>query len=152
VLLYRPLENRLVDVIEGPFISQHDVNVLSDHEISIFNNRYITGYQYPENTDVRIPDGTPRDTLAFAGVLVFDFNDRSFRELLPEAFEREGVRTETQGIQEILPNGDVFVEAQNIGKYFVLSAHGTVMRKVFTTPAPGYVHGPNWSRIYLARP
>jgi hypothetical protein len=152
VLLYRPSENRLMDVIEGPFISQHDVNVISDHEISVFDNRYITPYQYPLELSVPIPPGTPLDTIRSSRVVIFDFKDRSFREVFPETFLREGIHTETQGLHEILPNGDLFVEAQNMGRYYVLSPQGVIMRKAIPAPLAGHVHGPNWSRIQLTQP
>jgi hypothetical protein len=152
ILLFRPSEDRLVDIITGPFISQHDVNILSDHEITLFNNSYITGFQYPRRHDGWIPRSAMHDSLPNSQVLVFDLKDRRFRELHAEVFARERIRTNTQGVQEVLPNGDLFVEAQNMGLYYVIANDGVRMRKGMPTPVPGHVHGPNWTRIYPRLP
>lgn len=152
VMLYRPAENRIVDLINGPFISQHDVNTISDHEISVFNNRYITGLQYPRNMQVRIPEHAVRDTLAGSEVVIFDFHDRSFHPMYREELLAEDMHTMTQGIQQVLPGGELFVEAQNSGRYYVIGPKGVVLRKVFPAPIDGYVHGPNWTRILPTLP
>ena len=38
IVHYRPSENRVINYIKGPFLRQHDVDIISDNEISIFNN------------------------------------------------------------------------------------------------------------------
>lgn len=152
VLLYRPSTDSLIDVINGPLISQHDVNVISDHEISIFNNRYITGLQYPAEPSTRVPPGTPRDSLECSRAVVFDFDDRRFHEVLPELFLSERIRSNTEGILDLLPNGEAFIEAQNLGIYWVISPQGVVMRKAVAAPIAGYAQGPTWTRIYPALP
>ena len=37
ILLYRPSTNKIIWKGTGPFFRQHDVDVLNDHKISIFN-------------------------------------------------------------------------------------------------------------------
>jgi len=154
VLLYRPSENRVVRVVDGPLILEHDINVLDDHRISIFNNRAINSNQYPDEPEVHLPRGmtVPVDSLNHSQVLVYDFADSTFTVLYEDLFRAEDIQTLTQGMQEVLSTGELFVEAQNTGKYYVLGPVGVVMRKVFGTPVEGRVHGPNWTRIYEQRP
>ena len=38
VILYRPSTNQIIWKGTGPFFDQHDVNILDDHRISVFNN------------------------------------------------------------------------------------------------------------------
>ena len=38
IIHYRPSTNKVINFIQGPFSWQHDVDIISDHEISIFNN------------------------------------------------------------------------------------------------------------------
>ena len=38
ILLYRPSTNKIIWKGTGPFFNQHDVDILSDHVISVFNN------------------------------------------------------------------------------------------------------------------
>ena len=42
VLLYRPSTDEIVRMIFGPFLNQHDVDIISDNEISVFNNNLVT--------------------------------------------------------------------------------------------------------------
>ena len=38
VLLYRPSTNEIIWKGAGPFFHQHDVDILDNHRISVFNN------------------------------------------------------------------------------------------------------------------
>jgi hypothetical protein len=38
VILYRPSTNQIIWKGAGPFFSQHDVDILDNHRISVFNN------------------------------------------------------------------------------------------------------------------
>ena len=38
IVHYRPSTNKVTNFIQGPFSWQHDVDITSDYEISIFNN------------------------------------------------------------------------------------------------------------------
>ena len=38
VMLYRPATNKVIWRKDGPWSKQHDVDILDDHRISIFNN------------------------------------------------------------------------------------------------------------------
>ena len=42
VFQYRPSNDSIVALIHGPFLNQHDVDFYSDHEVSIFNNNWVT--------------------------------------------------------------------------------------------------------------
>ena len=44
IILYRPETNEIIKVITGPFTNQHDVDILSDDEISIFKMHYLLEY------------------------------------------------------------------------------------------------------------
>ena len=52
IVLYRPSTNQIIHKINGPFFNQHDVDVLNNSEISIFDNnlkqshkgRFVDGY------------------------------------------------------------------------------------------------------------
>lgn len=154
VLLFRPSEDRVVRVIEGPLVQQHDVNILPDHRISVFNNRAIRARQYPERPDAYVPASVALavDTLGYSQVLVYDLADSSFTALYDDHFHDLGIRTRTQGLHEVLPDGELFVEVQNKGICYVIGPAGVVMSKVFLTDKEGYVHGPNWTRIYDTAP
>ena len=41
IIHYRPSTNKVINYITGPFAAQHDVDIISDKEISIFNNNNV---------------------------------------------------------------------------------------------------------------
>ena len=41
VILYRPETNKIIKIIEGGFLHQHDVDILDDRTISIYNNNVL---------------------------------------------------------------------------------------------------------------
>ena len=38
IVLFRPTTNKILNVIQGPFNMQHDIDIISDEEIMFFNN------------------------------------------------------------------------------------------------------------------
>ena len=59
VLLYRPLTNKIIWKGTGPFFHQHDVDILNEHKISVFNNNskdFADGNVVDGNNEVIIYD------------------------------------------------------------------------------------------------
>ena len=49
IIHYRPSSNKVINYITGPFAQQHDVDIISDTEISIFdNNNFVVDNDYSE--------------------------------------------------------------------------------------------------------
>ena len=45
VILYRPSTNKIIKIIEGEFYNQHDVDIIDENKISIYNNNVIFNYR-----------------------------------------------------------------------------------------------------------
>ena len=45
IILYRPETNKIIKIIEGGFSQQHDVDILDDKTISIYNNNVLYNYK-----------------------------------------------------------------------------------------------------------
>ena len=144
VILYRPSTNKIIRLIYGPFINQHDVDIISDEEISIFNNNYIVSGFINEEAKF---DGDI-STLTSSEIIIYNFNDSTFKTHLNGFLMKEPIKTYTQGLHEILSNGDVFIEAQNFGKLYLLNETGFIMKKEFPASKKNYVHRPTWIRIF----
>ncbi len=146
VLLYRPSNNKIIRIIQGPFIGQHDVDILNDKQISIFNNNHIfsRGYDTQEaNMEV--------DSLNSSEIVIYDFEKDSFSVFRKEMFLKENIITATQGLSEFLEVG-TFVEEQNTGVYYIFDESGIVMKKAFFTPDSNYFFTPTWMRLYEKLP
>ena len=69
VLLYRPATNKIIWKGTGPFFHQHDVDILNDHKISVFNNNskyFVDGDVVDRHNEVIIYN--------FININIFEFN------------------------------------------------------------------------------
>ena len=89
IILYRPSNNKVIWKKAGPFFHQHDVDILDNNRISIFNNNskdFVSG---------DFVDGVNE-------VLIYDFRYDSFESLFSKKIEKEDVRTITAGSLKFL--------------------------------------------------
>ena len=126
ILLYRPSTNEIIWKGTGTFFHQHDVDILDNHRISIFNNKsknFVNG---------DVVDGHNE-------VIIYDFKTNSLME--------NDVRTITEGRSEILTNGDLFVEESNYGRTLYFNADGSLRWTHVNRADDGNVYRLGWSRI-----
>ncbi len=134
LLLYRPSTNKIIWKETGPFFYQHDINILSDHEISIFNNNGKTFV----NGD--IVDGHNE-------VLIYDFKAEEYSSYLRDSLIKNDVRTFGQGRSKILPNGDLFVEETEYGRTLYFNSDGSLRWAHYNRAKNDKVYYAAWSRI-----
>ena len=78
IIHYRPSTNKVINYITGPFAQQHDVDIISDKEISIFNNNnFFVNNEYSE-------------------VVIYNFETKKFRKLFNEQLQKENFKTISQ--------------------------------------------------------
>lgn len=131
IFLYRPNTNKIIWLKTGPWMNQHDVNFIGDHELSVFGNNVIRG------NDV-LMDG-------HNNVYRYDFQTDEVSTPYNEVMKSMEVKTLTEGIGTILENGDVFVEEQNNGRILRMSPDGVqweFVRRIDET----HIAMPSWSR------
>lgn len=134
VLLYRPSTNEIIWKGAGPFFHQHDVDILDDHRISIFNNNS------KDFVNANIVDGNNE-------IIIYDFQTNEYSSYLPESLRKNQVRTITQGSGEILPNGDLFIEETNYGRTLYFNADGFLRWSHVNRADNNNVYHVGWSRI-----
>ena len=61
IIHYRPETNKVINFIKGPFYMQHDVNIIDDRKISIFNN-----------------NNTLKENSKYSEVIIYDFEKKNF--------------------------------------------------------------------------
>ena len=147
VLLYRPKTNKIIHLLYGPFLNQHDVDIISDKEISLFNNNITAiGSDYPiEGFGIA---KNIADKLYNSEIIIYNFEDSTYRKHLQHQFDKEKISSQTKGLHEMLNSGDVFVESQNDGKVYIMNDDVILLRKEFSTSIDNMVERPNWIRIY----
>lgn len=113
VALYRPSTGRILWWQSGPWHFQHDVNILDDHRISLFDNNSLIGYP-----DDRV-EGTNR-------LLVYDFAAGRTSSPWAAGFARNHIATRIQGRGTPLPNGDAMIEETELGRLLRMAPDGTI--------------------------
>ena len=134
VFLYRPSTNKIIWKFTGPIFHQHDVDILDDHRISIFNNNS-KDYELGE-----LVDGNNE-------VVIYDFNTGRYSSYLKDSLLKNDVRTISAGRSEILPNGDLLVEESNYGRTLYFNRDGSLRWSHVNRGSDGNVYGVGWSRI-----
>ena len=138
VLLYRPSTDDVIWLQSGPWLHQHDVNILNDHEISVFSN----------NT-ARLGDGQWH-VLGANEVHIYDFATGETHSPWREALLQHDVRSETQGRATVIGENDVFVEETDHGRALRVSADGTLHWSYVNRGPDGRIYQLSWSRYLTA--
>jgi hypothetical protein len=149
IIHFRPSSEKIINMIYGPFLHQHDVDIYSEKEISIFNNNTTNiGDQKNYYNDWSSHESFT-DDLTNSEIIIYNFENETYRKHLEKHFVNEKIYTQTDGLHEKLSNGNFYIESQNGGKMFIMNEDSIVMKKYFHSPTnPGYVKRPHWIRIY----
>ena len=134
IVLYRPFSNEIIWKGTGLSFHQHDVDILDNHRISIFNNNS------KEFVEGDVVDGNNE-------VIVYDFKTNEYSSYLKDSLVKKDVRTITGGRGQILTNGDLFIEETNYGRTLYFNADGSLRWTHVNRADNGNVHLGGWSRI-----
>ena len=138
ILLYRPLTNEIIWKGTGPFFHQHDVDILDSHRISIFNNNsknFVNGDVVDGNNEV----------------VIYDFKTNEYSSYLKKSLIEYDVRTNIEGLSQILSNGDLFVEESYFGRTLYFNANGSLRWSHLNRANNGMVNRVGWSRILYTK-
>lgn len=133
IMLYRPSTDEILWMKEGPWIAQHDVDVLDDHRISVYNNNAQdrgTGEYVDTNSDVKI----------------YDFATDTVTDFLNDGMANAGVKTLYAGLYTALPGGYSLIEDVTNARLLVFAPDGTLSAEYANKAATGKVYHLGWSR------
>ena len=128
VLLYRPATDEVLWLQAGPWLRQHDVDVVSGSEISVYSN----------NT-FRDEDGDER-VWGANEVYVHDFATGETRSPWREAMRRHDVRTRRRGGATLFGGGGVMLEEADQGRVLMLSPDGEEVWSYVNRASDGMVY------------
>ena len=129
ILHYRPSTNKVINYIKGPFFMQHDVDIISEKEISIFNN-----------------NNTPLGNYN-SEVLIYNFETKKFSKKFNDSLINEKFKTYSQGLSEILNDGSMLVEEQNKGRLILFNNKGEKEWEYVNKDKNNDVYFISWARI-----
>ena len=113
IILYRPQENKIIKILEGPFANQHDVDILNDEEISIFNNNVL--YTYQEKKELEI--------------LIYNFKTNSYKKKFQNTIDKYNINTPTHGLVDFLNDKSGIIDDKKNGRIFYVNAEGDLIWK-----------------------
>ena len=129
IIHYRPSINKVINYLTGPFARQHDVDIISEKEISIFNNNnFFVDNQYSE-------------------VLIYNFETKKFKKLFNDQLQKENFKTSDNGLSIILNDGALMVEEQNHGRIILFNNRGQKEWEFINKDNQGNVAYVKWGRI-----
>lgn len=134
VMLYRPSTDEIVWMKQGPWIAQHDVDILDDHRIAVYNNR--------------AEDRGTGNPLFYdhSQITVFDFATGQISTLYDAAMATERIRTAAGGLFTALPGGYGMIEDVQNGRFLIVAADGKVAAEFTNRAENGKYYQLGWSR------
>ena len=118
IILYRPSNNTIIKIISGPFSNQHDVDIINDKQISIFNNNTINGKN-------------DRFVEMSNQVVIYDFETNDFSYKFKDQLENLKAKTISDGLSEILEDGSLFIDLRNEGRLLMIDSSGDLEWEYF---------------------
>ena len=146
VLLYRPSTNKIIWKGTGHFSRQHDVDILDQSRISIFNNN--TSYRVLGEDSFKMQYSRSGTLQGNNQVVIYDFATDQYSLYLDEALRREDVKTNNQGLSRILPDGSLFIVENNYGRMLYFNPDGSTRWTYVNRPqGDPSTYDVSWSRL-----
>jgi hypothetical protein len=139
VFLFRPSTNEVLWVGDGPWLNQHDVDIIDSTRISIFGNDNLR--DFGRNFGRR-----PWSLADNSDLYVYNFATALISTPYSSVFAEAGIRTVTEGKAQIQPDGLLFVDETETGRHLLIDSVG--IRWQFVELAEGGdVLYPGWTRL-----
>ena len=134
VILYRPSTNKIIKIIEGEFYNQHDVDIIDESRISIYNNNVFLNYK-----NKRIVKNNE--------IVIYDFETNSFSKKFEKTFIENEINSHSHGLVDFLQDGSAIVEDRMNGRIFYLSSEGEVIWIFNNLNSKKQIYDLWWARI-----
>ena len=137
IFLYRPSTNQVIwyKKGEGSFSFQHDIEIIDDHTISIFDNNVIfNGHELVFN-----------DMDSFSNLVVYDFSKDKFTFDYGHIFKKFKIRAVNEGRGKIYDKF-IFIEDNESGKILITDHQGNLLWK-YLNNYDGNFYITSWSKL-----
>jgi len=147
IMHYRPSTNEVIDIIEGQFTTQHDVDFLNDSALVFFNNNY---YHVSSEDSEKPPKDSTRLKIAgdfYSNIVRYDLSNGKLSYIGDSVFRANAIFSYSEGLIDFLDTNTYFVEEQNSGLLWIIKNNEVIYKNVLKSQHDGYHHLPNWLRI-----
>ena len=134
IILYRPSTNKIIKIIEGEFYNQHDVDILDESRVSIYNNNAFHNYK-----NERLVKNNE--------IIIYDFETNSFSKKFEKTFIENKIDSNLNGLVDFLQDGSAIVEDRMNGRIFYLSSEGEVIWIFNNLNSKKQIYDLWWARV-----
>ena len=129
IIHYRPSTNKVIKVIVGPFSMQHDVDIISENEISIFNNNnYVKSNNY-------------------SNILIYNFETRNFDNIFKDQLKNIKFKTRSEGLSDHIKDKSFMIEETNQGRLIIINKNKEIELQFLNLKKNNRLFYLNWSRV-----
>ena len=122
IFLYRPSTNKILWYQTGPWMNQHSVYFVNNHQISVFSNNVLSGQISKGNAFLTKND--------INRVYIFDFKNNESSQPYEKLLSAAKPVTLTEGRAQVLSDGGLFVEESNYGRILRFSKVGLLWSQI----------------------
>ena len=133
ILLYRPSTDEILWMKQGPWVAQHDVDILDDHRIGVFDNHV---------TD----RGAGIEIEGQSDIVVYDFATDTVSRPFTAALGRAGLAAKSNGLFDMTESGHLIVEEDTSGRILLIGPDQTLLADFINRGAGQKVFRMGWSR------
>ena len=112
VVLYRPSTNKILWHSFGPWRHQHDVDIIGNSKIAVFNNN--------TNLDLKLVNEN-------SNIISYDFETKHIDKPFEKLFKIHKIRTYYEGLFEKIDENNVFIEEQENGRILKGNKKGKII-------------------------
>ncbi|NNC95271.1 MAG: hypothetical protein HKN92_06875 [Chitinophagales bacterium] len=148
VFQYRPSTDKVVWLKTGPWINQHDIDIIDSNRIMVFNNNFIRRTEAAGVRGIAAEVNEIQTKERFNQITTYNFKTNNAKNIFENITFQEKISTTLQGRSQLLKDGRIFIEETNNGKFFVADSNKIIFRKQFAPVDPSIAMMPGWARIY----
>ena len=132
-MLFRPSTEEIVWMKQGPWLAQHDIDIVNDHTIAIFDN-------HVKNT------GKGGYIDPASDVLFYDFATDKISAPYKEATAKARILGVTNGLMDFTESGHMIVEEDTSGRLLIFGPDHQLAYDFINTAKDGIAYRMGWSR------
>ena len=84
--------------------------------------------------------------------MAYDLKNERLYPYEKKVYDEHQIQTFTEGMQEVLADGSLWIEEQNSGKLWVFKNGELLYKNVLPSQHEGHHHLSNWTRILTEKP
>jgi hypothetical protein len=133
LVLYRPATDEIIWMKRGPWMAQHDVDVLDTTRIAVFDNA----------TENR---GKGQRVAGSNQIVIYDFATDTISRPYEAAMRDADVKTQFEGLFTLFADGRLFVEEENSGRLLFFAKDGRIIATYLNKGSDDKSYRLGWSR------